>query len=128
MPKTASPLRVLLVEDSLVNQKLLISLLEQRNCAVTLAANGEQAVHELAENDYDVVLMDMQMPVMDGLTATRRIRQQEAGTIKHTPIIAVTAGVDRQSCLEAGVDAYLAKPVREEVLQKKLKQLLGESR
>ena len=119
------PLRVLLVEDSLVNQKLLTRLLERKDCAVTLATNGQQAVHQLAEADFDVVLMDIQMPVMDGLAATRRIRQQEAGTMKHTPIIAVTAGVDRQTCMQAGVDDYLAKPVQSASLEEKLEQLVG---
>ena len=122
------PLRVLLVEDSPVNQMLLTGLLERRNCAVTLAINGQQAVHAMAKDEFDLVLMDIQMPIMDGLTATRLIRQREAGTRKHTPIVAVTAGMDRQTCLDAGVDEYLAKPVRVESLHEKLEQLLGDSR
>jgi CheY-like chemotaxis protein len=127
MSNPASPLRVLLVEDSLVNQKLLTGLLERWNCAVTLATNGQQAVQKYAEDEFDVVLMDIQMPVMDGLTATRLIRQQE-GTMKRTPIVAITAGMDRQSCLDAGVDEYLAKPVLATSLYEKIEQLLGGSR
>ena len=96
----APPLRVLLVEDSLVNQRLLVGLLHLRIYCVTVATDGQQAVDRMAEEEFDVVLMDVQMPVMDGLAATRLIRQQEAGTTKHTPILAVTAGMDRQSCLE----------------------------
>ena len=120
----APPLRVLLVEDSLFNQRLLLGLLHLRNYCVTVATDGQQAVDRMAEEEFDVVLMDVQMPVMDGLAATRLIRQQEAGTTKHTPILAVTAGMDRQSCLEAGMDEYLEKPVRADSLQEKLDLLL----
>ena len=127
MSNPTTPFRVLLVEDSLVNQKLLTRLLELRNCAVTLATNGEQAVHKFGKDKFDLVLMDIQMPVMDGLTATRLIRRHEAGALKRIPIIAITAGMDRQSCLNAGVDEYLAKPVLAASLYEKLEQLLGDS-
>ena len=75
-----------------------------------MACNGEEGVEKFAERSFDVVLMDVQMPVMDGLTATRIIRHHETGTGKHTPIIAVTAGMDRESCLQAGMDDHLHKP------------------
>ena len=70
----------------------------------------------MAQHSFDIVLMDVQMPVMDGLTATRLIRKQEADRRRHTPIVAVTAGVDRQECLDAGMDDHLEKPVRMEAL------------
>ena len=120
----SDPLRVLLVEDSLVNQKLLIAMLDLRNCVVTVAVNGQEALNRMAEDEFDVVLMDVEMPVMDGLTATRLIRDQEAGTTRHIPILAVTAGIDRQTCLEAGMDEHLEKPPRQDSLNLKLDQLL----
>lgn len=121
----SAPTRVLLVEDSLVNQKLLTGLLAGHKFDVTLAINGEESVRKMEEEEFDVVLMDVQMPIMDGLTATRLIRRYEAGTKKHTPILAVTAGMDRDSCLDAGMDDYLAKPVRADALYEKLARLLG---
>ena len=126
MPYTMTPataLRVLIVEDSPINQKLLLGLLEGRNCQLTLANNGQEAVSKLESAQFDVVLMDVQMPVMDGLTATRLIRRREAGTARHTPIVAVTAGVERRRCLEAGMDAYLGKPVRPQRLYEQLEEL-----
>lgn len=111
---------VLLVDDSVVNQKLLSGFLNRYPCTVTVADNGEQAVEQVLQQEFDVVLMDVQMPVMDGLEATQLIRRQEAASDKHTPIIAVTAGVDRQPCLEAGMDDHMPKPVRADLLREKL--------
>ena len=109
------PLRVLLAEDSVVNQKLALALLKKWGHSGTVANNGKEAV-ELATNEtFDVVLMDVQMPEMDGLEATRKIRQSEAGTERHLPIIAMTAHAmkgDRELCLESGMDDYVSKPVR----------------
>ena len=101
---SSRPTRVLLVDDSPVNQKLLAGLLARRNCDVTVADNGEQSVHKMEEAEFDVVLMDVEMPVMDGLTATRLIRRTENAKSKRTPIVAVTAGVDHDRCLKAGMD------------------------
>ena len=78
----------------------------------------------MAKAEFNVVLMDVHMPVMDGLCASRLIRKDEAETGKHTPIVAVTAGMDSQSCLEAGMDDYLGKPVRAEILYEKIHQVL----
>jgi len=111
------PLSVLLVEDGQVNQKLAIRLLEKDGHSVTLAENGKAAVlaHRMNEKALDVVLMDVQMPVMNGYEATRAIRGRERQTGAHLPIIAMTAYAmkgDREKCLEAGMDDYLSKPVR----------------
>lgn len=103
---------VLLVEDNPVNQKVVTALLRKRGYAVTVAANGQEALEELNRQPYAVILMDVQMPVLDGLEATRRIRANP--TLRRTPIIAMTAHAmngDRERCLDAGMNAYLAKPV-----------------
>jgi len=117
-PRKSSPvrgLRVLLTEDSLVNQKLAIGMLEREGHTVAVANNGKEAVAAVESDRFDVVLMDVQMPEMDGLEATRAIRESEQLTGEHVPIIAMTAHAmkgDRERCLEAGMDEYVAKPVR----------------
>jgi CheY-like chemotaxis protein len=126
-PLIPPSLRVLVVEDSPVNQKLLSLLLQSQGCHVTVAANGEEAVNQFALHPFDLVLMDVQMPIMDGLTATRIIRRRETGTGKHAPIIAVTAGFDRDSCLEAGMDEHLQKPIRPKVLFSMLEHVTAAS-
>jgi PAS domain S-box-containing protein len=108
--------RILLVEDNAVNQRVAQHLLQKLAADVTLANNGADALQRLAESPYDVVLMDCQMPVMDGFTATRRIRESERqnGRGKRLPIIALTANVmseDRENCIAAGMDAHLGKPI-----------------
>ncbi len=107
--------RILLVEDNPVNQHVAQRLLQKLAATVTVANNGAEALDRLAEATFDAVLMDCQMPVMDGFTATRRIREaeRESGG-KHLPIIALTANVmseDRDSCTAAGMDAHLGKPI-----------------
>jgi signal transduction histidine kinase/DNA-binding response OmpR family regulator len=112
---TSQPLHILLAEDNLVNQHLATRILEKQGHRVTLANNGKRAVAALKSEHVDVVLMDVQMPEMDGLEAATLIREQEKGTGKHVPIIALTAHAmqqDKQWCLVAGMDAYLSKPVR----------------
>ena len=114
-----SRLHILAAEDNRVNQRLLARLLEKEGHRVTLVEDGEAAMAASAETDFDVILMDVQMPVMDGLDATRFIRSREHGTGKHVPIIALTAHAmkgDRERCLEAGMDAYVAKPVQKQEL------------
>ena len=115
------PLRVLLVEDSIVNQKLALGLLNRWGHSVTVAANGVEAVLHNSSSNFDFILMDVQMPEMDGLEATKRIREHEeqlradGKTERHVPIIAMTAHAmqgDREACLESGMDAYVSKPVR----------------
>ncbi len=109
-----APLSILVAEDNLVSQKLVTALLKERGHAVTLAGNG-LAVLDLAEGrDFDLILMDIQMPDMDGLQATAEIRQREDHTGKHIPIVAMTAHAmagDRERCLDAGMDGYIAKPI-----------------
>ena len=121
--KTA--LQVLLVEDHAVNQVLVTTLLRKWGYTVVLAHNGQEAVDMFLDQAWDLVLMDMQMPVMGGLEATRRIRASEASG-QHTPIWAMTANameIDRQACLQAGMDDYLAKPFDTVVLRRMLIQL-----
>lgn len=108
-------LNILLVEDTPANQRLVAVLLEKNGHTITVANNGREALDFFAQQPYDVVLMDVQMPVMDGITATEEIRRREAGTNTHVPIIAMTARAmlgDEDRCREAGMDAYIAKPIR----------------
>ena len=112
-------LRILLAEDSLINQKLAVALLGQQGHAVKVAGNGREAVAYAAAETFDLILMDVQMPEMDGLEATAKIRDWERHADRHIPIIAVTAHAlkgDRERCLEAGTDDYIAKPLRAEEL------------
>ncbi len=107
-------LQVLLVEDNLINQEVAIALLEMLNCECSIADNGVQALEKLSQaHAFDLVLMDCQMPEMDGFEATRRIRQFEASHQLHIPIVALTANAmagDRELCLAAGMDDFLSKP------------------
>ncbi len=117
------PLKILLAEDSLPNQKLALGLLGKWKHHVTVARNGREAVDAVANDHFDVVLMDVQMPEMDGLRATEIIRERERGTDRHLPIIAMTAHAmkgDRELCLGAGMDGYIAKPIRPPELQRAL--------
>jgi CheY-like chemotaxis protein/anti-sigma regulatory factor (Ser/Thr protein kinase) len=112
-------LRILAAEDNRVNQRLLVRLLEKEGHAVTIVEDGEAAVAISAKQALDLILMDVQMPNLDGLEAARCIRSRELATGKHMPIIALTAHAmkgDRERCLEAGMDAYVAKPVQKQEL------------
>jgi two-component system sensor histidine kinase/response regulator len=112
-------LTILLAEDNAVNQKLATRLLEKRGHHVTLAANGKEALAALEKRSYDLVLMDVQMPEMDGVEATTQLREQEKGLGRHQAVVAMTALVmkgDRERCLEAGMDGYLSKPIRPQEL------------
>jgi signal transduction histidine kinase/DNA-binding response OmpR family regulator len=107
-------LRILLAEDTPVNQVVTVSILEKRGHRVSLARNGLEALEKLEKQPFDLVLMDVQMPVMDGLEATRRIREREKATGRHIPVIAMTAHAlsgDREMVLGAGMDDYLTKPI-----------------
>jgi signal transduction histidine kinase/CheY-like chemotaxis protein len=112
-------LKILVAEDNPVNQKLAVRMLEKRGHRITLARNGREAVAALESEAFDLVLMDIQMPEMDGFEATAAIRQGERGTGRHQPIVAMTAHAmkgDDQRCVDAGMDGYLAKPIRGEEL------------
>ena len=104
-----------MAEDSLVNQKLAVRLLEKRGHAVAVAGNGREALAALEQQSFDVVLMDVQMPEMDGLEATAAIRAKERTAGGHVPIVAMTAAAmkgDRERCLQAGMDDYVSKPLQ----------------
>jgi CheY-like chemotaxis protein len=123
------PLEVLLVEDNVVNQKLALLLLERRGHSVTLAGNGRDALKVLEKRTFDVCLMDIQMPELNGLETTAAIRAKEKGTSYRLPIIAMTAHAikgDREICLQAGMDAYLSKPVRADEMFQTIEALLGD--
>ena len=122
----ARALRILLAEDNLINQRLAVRLLERRGHSVVVAHNGREAVEMLETGVYDAVLMDVQMPEMDGFEATAAIRSRERGTARHTPILAMTANAmqgDRARCLGAGMDGYLSKPITAEALFAAIEEL-----
>lgn len=124
-PGDIEDIRVLLVEDDKTNQSVIAWCFELAGAQVVLAENGYEAVSELIKNKFDVVLMDLQMPKMDGITTASIIREMEAGTENHIPIIALTAYADSrdiQKCLEAGMDDFLSKPVDLNVLLEKIKK------
>jgi len=117
---TASRLRILLVEDNLVNQKVALIMLKRMGYEADVAANGEEAISALGKQSYQVILMDIQMPKMDGLEATRRIRERWG---RAHWIIAMTAHVmegDREECLRSGMDDFISKPIRMEALSRTL--------
>ena len=129
-PRERGALRVLLAEDNAVNQRLAVRMLEKAGHAVTVAANGREALEALEGDTFDVVLMDMQMPEMDGIEAVVEIRSRERarGQGEHVPVIALTAHamkVDRNRCLAAGMDAYVAKPVRASALFQAVDEVLA---
>jgi CheY-like chemotaxis protein len=109
-----APLKILLAEDNVVNQRLASRLLEKRGHSVALAATGGEALARLKDETFDVILMDVQMPDMDGLETTAIIREREKTSGTRTPIIALTAHTmkgDRERCLAVGMDSYITKPV-----------------
>jgi CheY-like chemotaxis protein/HPt (histidine-containing phosphotransfer) domain-containing protein len=124
-------LNILLAEDNEVNQKLATRLLEKRGHEVIVASNGVQALDALGLGSFDLVLMDVQMPEMDGIEATAALRAREEGTSQHMPVIAMTALVmqgDRERCLAAGMDGYLTKPIRPHALDEVLEQYAAKKR
>ncbi|KUJ85701.1 hypothetical protein AVO45_01560 [Ruegeria marisrubri] len=126
---TSRPLKILLAEDGLVNQKVAIDLLSRRGHTVEVAENGQEAVDATAHRDYDIVLMDMHMPIMDGVTATEAIRARErAQGGRRIPIVACTASVtpaDRQRCAKAGMDDFVGKPFRAEELLRVVEEVVS---
>lgn len=130
MPKPVLPIRILVAEDNVINQRLLALMLKRLNYEVHVADNGQAAIEAWKDRDFDLILMDMQMPHVDGLEATRTIRKAERAGRKRVPIVAVTANAraeDRAACLAAGMDDYLAKPIRSDDLVEKVKSAIGAS-
>jgi signal transduction histidine kinase/DNA-binding response OmpR family regulator len=128
---------ILLAEDNLINQTLAIKLLETRGHRVTLASNGLEAVEAIKKGDFDLILMDIQMPKMDGFEATRTIRElmiekcDSKGPVPHIPIIAMTSHAmagDRERCINAGMDEYVSKPIKPEALYSVIDQAFHRSR
>ena len=120
--------RVLLAEDSVVNQKFVVAVLRKYGHEVVVARNGREALTALESQDFDLILMDVQMPEMDGLEATRTIRAQERQTGRHIPIVAMTAHAlkgDREKCLAAGMDDYVAKPIQIDQLFQAIEAVMG---
>jgi two-component system, sensor histidine kinase and response regulator len=124
-----SGLHILVAEDNVVNQRLVSRLLEKHGHHVTVVSNGRDSLAGLAQQVYDLVLMDVQMPELDGLEATAAIRAQEERTGRHLPILALIAHAmqgDVERCLAAGMDGYLAKPFQADELEAALARLLPE--
>ena len=120
-----------LVEDNTINLEVANSILEREACIVTTATNGRIALEVFETEQFDVVLMDCQMPEMDGFQAVAAIRALEAKTGRHTPVIALTANAiegDRENCLRAGMDDYLPKPISREAIREVLGRWLMKGR
>jgi CheY-like chemotaxis protein len=118
----------LLVEDNLVNQRLTTRLLEKMGHVVTVAENGKIALRVLSQQHFDLVAMDMQMPLMEGLEATEKIRAREKKSGGHVPIVAMTANAfeeDRQRCQKAGMDGYIAKPVTSQTIEREINRVMA---
>jgi two-component system, sensor histidine kinase and response regulator len=127
-PESRIPLRILLVEDNQMNQVLATRLLQKRGHEVAVAENGRIALEALEKQDPDLVLMDVQMPEMDGFQATAAIRKRELNTGKHMPIIAVTAHTmegDKERCLKSGMDGYVSKPLRADALFSAIEEIVS---
>jgi PAS domain S-box-containing protein len=126
-PDEDRPLKVLVAEDTPFNQKFILRLLDRWGWQSVLAGNGREALEQLEKDTFDVILMDIQMPEMDGLEATRSIREAEKHSGGHIPIIALTAHAmkgDRERCLEAGMDEYVTKPIFPDTLHKAVQVLV----
>jgi PAS domain S-box-containing protein len=125
--KARQSLRILLAEDNVVNQRLASRLLEKRGHTVVVTSNGREAVEALERQSFDLVMMDVQMPQVDGFEATALIRERENGTGTHLPIIAMTAHAmtgDRERCLAAGMDSYVSKPIQSKELFEVIENLV----
>ena len=121
---------ILLVEDNLINQRIVVLSLEPLIKNIDLALNGKEALDKFGTTNYDLILMDIQMPVMDGFLATKKVRELETISNSYTPIIAITANAmagDREACLAVGMDDYISKPFQVDVLVEKMKTLLAKS-
>ncbi|MDB2415367.1 response regulator [Rickettsiales bacterium] len=121
--------KVLVAEDYFVNQELTKEILELMGCVVDVASDGMEALSKYKESQYDLILMDIQMPIMDGYEATKAIREIEQSSDGRIPIIAVTANAlngDREACIAAGMDDYISKPIKGESVEDTLKKFINE--
>jgi CheY-like chemotaxis protein len=128
-PVQVKGLRILLAEDNRVNQIVATRMAEKMGHSVVVADNGQIALLLLATQPFDLVLMDVQMPEMDGLTAARKIRESEQSTPFHLPIIAMTAHAmkgDRERCMDSGMDGYVSKPISRPLLEEAIASVTGE--
>jgi two-component system, sensor histidine kinase and response regulator len=128
--RSSKPCRILLAEDNLVNQKLAVRILERLGHTVMMAANGKEAVEAFCQDHFDLIFMDLQMPLIDGLRATQMIREKEQQGRGHIPIVAMTAHAmkgDREKCLAAGMDGYLSKPINLNELYRIIERFSGDS-
>lgn len=125
--KELKDIRILLVEDNIINQKITLLTLKPLVRSIDSVTNGKEALDMLGTNNYDLILMDIQMPVMNGLTATEKIRALESTTNTHIPIIAITANAmigDKEKCISSGADDYISKPFQPAHLVEKIKQII----
>ena len=126
------PLKILLADDTPINIQLTVKLLTRRGHTVVAVEDGQQAVEAFQREPFDVILMDVQMPVVDGLQATRLIRKQEADRpgSSHIPIIAMTANndeSDKQNCREAGMDGFITKPIEIKTIADTIREIIESS-
>jgi CheY-like chemotaxis protein len=125
--KDLSDLKILLVEDNLINQKITLLTLKPLVFSIDTASNGKEALDKFGTSSYDLILMDIQMPIMSGLVAAEKIRALEATTNTHVPIIAITANAmigDKEKCLSVGIDDYISKPFQPSALIEKIKKII----
>ncbi len=125
--KDLKDLKVLLVEDNLINQKITLLTLSPYVGSIDTASNGKEALDKFGTTNYDIILMDIQMPVMSGLTAAEKIRALESSTNSHVPIIAITANAmigDKEKCLAVGIDDYISKPFQPSALVEKIRRII----
>ena len=125
--KELKDLKILLVEDNLINQKITLLTLKPLVNSIDTASNGKDALDKFGTNNYDLILMDIQMPVMSGLLAAEKIRALESTTSSHVPIIAITANAmigDKEKCMSAGIDDYISKPFQPAALIDKIKKII----
>ena len=121
-------MRILVVDDNLVNQRLISRLLEKMGHQVLVASDGMAVLRILGEREVNFIAMDMQMPVLDGVETTRKIRAMEKGAGGHVPIVAMTANAfeeDRRKCFEAGMDGFVVKPVSAQSIRDEMERVLA---
>ena len=129
MPDRATPLKILVVDDNEINQVVACKFLQKLGCQVEMARNGRAAVDSITHATYDAVLMDCEMPEMNGYEATQEIKRQEQTTTNHLPIIALTgyaSSEDEQKCRQAGMDEVVTKPITLPTLRAKIERLLAQ--